>query len=303
MFSRVVLLASACALVAIPASAADLRGAAKETAAASQLCKETAELNPDIFGFSSGTDVASPKSLAMGLEYGGTFRSRSARYTGTDGKVQLSYGLLPCVEIGPSFTFGFSKESPYGGPRTETSALGAAIEAKFKLWGRAQHGFGATLVFEPSWSRVRERTQGSPRINYDETGLASKLLFDAVLVPEKLFFAFNLAHEATWIGLSPSEEESTFTTSAALALRMSETLYWGIEGSYRHAYADAFFDRAQGDAWFVGPTFLWQISDSATLSGAFAVQVAGNEKGATGGNLNLADFNQYEAKLKLGISF
>jgi hypothetical protein len=307
----------AAVLLPVAAQAADLKGKAPVAAAEPQLCKEVSEVNPDIFGFSSGTDVATPGSAALGLEYGGAFGTRSGRATDSEGKVQYSFGALPCIELGPSITFGHSaSEAAFSYDRTESDALGASIEAKFKLIGRAQAGFGMTLVFEPGWSRVNERTRfgdGSPSFknNHDEVGLASKILLDTVLVPDRLFLAVNFVHEATWIDVTPSEEESTFATSVALTLKAAENFYMGVEGSYRQAYSGAWFDHAEGDAWYVGPTFLWAISDNVALSGALAVQVAGAEKSHpfadepyfAQGNLNLTDFSQYEAKLKLGISF
>lgn len=310
-------LLAAAVLLPVAAQAADLRARAPVAAAAEpQLCKEVSEVNPDIFGFSSGTDVATPGSAALGLEYGGAFGSRSGSTTDSEGKVQYSFGAFPCIELGPSVTFGMGHSTlAYSPEDTKSEALGVALEAKFKLIGRAQAGFGMTAVFEPSWSRVRERNHLFNDVgdlvresnNHDETGLASKILLDTVLIPDRLFLAVNFVHEAAWIDVTPSEEESTFTTSAALTLQAAENFFLGVEGSYRHAYAGAWFDKAQGDAWFVGPTFLWSISESVALSGALAVQVAGSEKTSDEyvamGDLNLADFNQYEAKLKLGISF
>ncbi|NJO53674.1 MAG: hypothetical protein HC829_01520 [Bacteroidales bacterium] len=254
------------------AEAADLRGRAPVAAAEPQLCKETSEVNPDIFGFSSGSDVATPGSLALGIEYGGGFGTRTGRSMSTDGKVQLSYGLVPCVEIGPSVVFGHSYDEPYGfEERGESDAIGGAIEAKFKLLGRAQTGFGMTLVFEPSWVRVNESTRfadGSPTFenDHDETGLASKIVMDAVLVPDRLFFALNFIHEAAWIDVTPQEEESAFINSAALTLKATEAFYIGVEGSYRQAYAGAWFDKSRGDAWYVGPTFFWALSENVSLS-------------------------------------
>jgi hypothetical protein len=312
---RGTVLMAATLLLPVAAEAADLKGKAPVAAAEPQLCKEVSEVNPDIFGFSSGSDVATPGSAALGLEYGGAFGTRSGRATGTDGKVQYSFGAFPCVELGPSITFGHADaEAAYTYDRSESDALGAAIEAKFKLIGRSQAGFGLTLVFEPGWSRVRDRHRFVDdtglvfeKSNHNETSLASKILLDTVLVPDRLFFALNFVHEAAWIDVTPSEEESTFSTSAALTLKTAETFYIGVEGSYRHAYAGAWFDKAQGDAWFVGPTFLWAISENVALSGAWAIQVAGSEKSSEDyfatGDLNLVDFNQDEAKLKLGISF
>jgi hypothetical protein len=315
-----VLMVTAAVLLPVAAQAADLKGKAPAAAAEPQLCKEVSEVNPDIFGFSSGTDVASFGSAALGIEYGGAFGTRSGTFTGSGGKVQYSFGALPCVELGPSITFGMDRSTVAFSPEdAKSEALGAAIEAKFKLLGRAEAGFGMTLVFEPSWGRVRDRNHifndagdlVRESSSHDETGLASKILFDTVLVPDRLFLALNFIHEAAWIDVTPSEEESTFITSAALTLKAAENFFIGVEGSYRQAYAGAWFDKAQGDAWFVGPTFLWSISEHVTLSGAWAVQVAGSEKSHplddtpyfAQGDLNLIDFNQYEAKLKLGISF
>lgn len=303
-------------MVPLAAQAADLRAPA---AAAPQRCVETSEINPDIFGFSTGSDVAEPGSLALGLEYGGAFGARSGTFVGSEGKVQLSYGLVPCVEIGPSIVFGYEDWHARGGwAYGDASAFGAAIEAKFKLLTRAQNGIGLTLVFEPGWVRVRDKSYervlygrgyGSAfeadRASFSEFGLASKIALDAVVIPDRLFLAVNLIHEAAWPDVSPSEDSSTFAVSAALTAKLSDAFYLGVEGSYRQAYASAWFDDDQGDAVFLGPTFLWEITENVALSGAWSIQVAGDEPyyGLASTDLNLVDFNHHEAKLKLGISF
>ena len=250
-----IVMATAAVVLPAAAQAADLKGKAPVAAAEPQLCKEVSEVNPDIFGFSSGTDVATLGSAALGLEYGGAFGTRSGTLTGSEGKVQYSFGALPCVELGPSITFGMEHSTvAYSPEDAKSEAVGAAIEAKFKLLGRAQAGVGMTLVFEPSWGRVRDRKHlfndadelVRESNNHDETGLASKILLDTVLVPDRLFLAVNFIHEAAWVDVTPSEEESTFITSAALTLKAAESFFIGVEGSYRQAYSGAWFDQRRG---------------------------------------------------------
>lgn len=317
-FASLALATTSLVLLANSAPAADMAGRkGPEAAAESSLCKERTELVPDIFGFTSGSDVASFKSVGLGFEYGGAYGQRGGRFDSNLGKAQVSVGLLPCLEVGPEI-FGSRDifKSFDAVERDRASAFGGGVEVKLKLLGRAQHGFGLTLVAEPTIARVRERTitdDGTgaviTRRSFTETGLASKVLLDAVLVPERLFLAINLIHEVSWPDVTPSETSSTFTVSTAVSARLAETFYAGVEARYRHAYEGAWFDRALGDAWFLGPTMFWAITDKIAVSATWSTQVAGNAKAdpVTGdpnpGRLNLVDFNHHEAKAKLAVSF
>lgn len=314
------LLSALLAAAAMPSLAADPRGRAEPEPG---LCKERAELNPDIFGFSSGSDVATVGSVGLGFEIAPAFETRSGKFASHEGKAQIGIGLLPCVEIGPSIIGNREVTKAFQAIDEETSSFfGAGLEMKLKLLGRAQHGFGLTLVAEPTFGRVRERTRGEAddgtgtlvpfrrSRHFDEWGLASKVLVDTVLVPDRVFLAFNLAHEASWPDVTPNDDSSTLIASAAVSLRVTDSFYGGIEARYLKAYKSAWFDRPQGDAWFLGPTFLWAIGDNITLSGTWSTQISGKaspnpmETGQyASGRLNLIDFNHHEAKAKLGIAF
>jgi hypothetical protein len=289
-------------------------------------CKETKDsaLPADVFGFGSGTDVADSGSLGAGLEYNGGFGRRGGSFNGHSLKASVPYGLLPCLEIGPSLNFGFGRGTDRLLSTTDrTTAFGGQLEIKYKIFGRATHGFGLTLVTEPGYSWINTKLSdpltpfnGSERSR--QFSNTYKLLTDFALVPDRLFgafsvefaHAFNSAEPLALNGCAPaSGSPNTFCRSsnlnlrAAAALKVADPLFLGVEVQHLRAYDGAFLNQLAGHAWFVGPTFFWEpIPGKLSVSGTVAVQVAGKAQGVSG-KLDTTNFNQHIAKLKLGYAF
>ncbi|KAF0227358.1 MAG: hypothetical protein FD175_2701 [Beijerinckiaceae bacterium] len=305
--------------VNVSAQAADLRKKPTESPApAAQACKETAGLSPDIFGFAAGSDVADLGSWSAGAEYGGAFGTRFGSLQSHGLKLQASTSPFPCLEVGPSLTFGAGRSNErIGQTSTISNAIGGGIEFKYKLLGRSIHGIGLTLVVEPTLARGYSRLNdpfASPAIS--GTGLLAgntlKILIDSELVEDRLYGAFNVEHG---LGLTRSDVNGCTTNSgsgycrasnlnlrAALSLKVADNFYFGGEVSHQRAYDGAFLNRGLGHAWFAGPNFLWQINEKLSMNGAWASQIAGKSNGQTN-SLNLEQFNRHLAKVKLGYAF
>jgi hypothetical protein len=294
-----------------------------ETVAA---CKETKEsaLPPDVFGFGAGSDVADPGSLAAGLEYGGGFGERGRRFSTHSLKAQLSYGLLPCLEVGPSLNTGMANGRDRFSPISDrTSVFGGQVEFKYKLLGRATHGLGLTLVTEPGYSVFNARLKDplTPFVGSERShGFSNtyKALTDFAIVPDKLFGALSVefAHAYTSrepLGLAGCAtngissggycRSSNLNFRAALAYKAADPFFVGAEVQYLSAYDGAFLNRFAGSAVFVGPTFFWEIvPGKVAVNAAWATQVSGKARGVPG-NLDTTNFSQHIAKAKLAFTF
>lgn len=315
-------LASLIALAAsAPAFSAD--SPRKQTEAAPPLatiaCKEKDAVPPDAFGFAAGSDVADLGSLGAGLEYGGAFGARVGRASAHGVKASLSYGLAPCVEIGPSMTFGYERATdPAAATRFTAKSVAGAVEMKGKVLTRDQHGFGLTFVLEPSvaygWSRLRDDVAAVSLKGSGPTyGAIAKMLVDFAIFPERLYGALNLEYAAeatehdglTCAVMSGSGycKASSLNLRGALAYKISDALLLGADVSHQRVYEGAFLNRKPGYAWFAGPNLFWAPNETISVNFAWATQIAGKAHGQSGGKLNLDDFSRHVVKAKLGLAF
>lgn len=281
------------------AVAADLPSRAAAPAADGPACYEKEGLPTDVFGFTTGSDVNDLKSLSGSLTYGGAFGTRFGTFNAHSGTGQLSYGLVPCVEVGP-YVFGNVTRAGFGGVSGDLGAYGVGIENKYKILGRDAHGIGLTAIIDPSVARNDPAGFGNPNFTVYNTGL--RLFADKTLVAGKLYGALNLSHDLTWTGPSGYLKSSTLTIGGALAWQVVDGFYLGGEVRHQRRYGNLGFSREAGFATFAGPSFYWQATKALGLTAAYNVQVAGKAKNAPG-NLDLINFNQHQVKAKATYSF
>ncbi len=148
----------------------------------------------------------------------------------------------------------------------------------------------------------------------------ARVLIDFELMKDRLFGAINIEHAALWddpisqraaFGLpNPGfAKSSNLNIRAALAAKLTDTFYLGVEGSHQRAYAGVFLNRDLGNAWFAGPTFFWQATEKLAVTGAYNYQFAGQTTNAAtviGGSskgVDLVNFNRHQVKFKLAYSF
>ncbi len=298
---RPAVLASAVALtLAASASAADMH-ARKTTPAtpvpAASVCTESEGIPTDAFGFTTGSDVGDPGSFGPSLTYGGGFGARDGSAANHGATLQGSYGVIPCLEIGP-YVQGASTDTALGGRRSGSYGTGAGAEIKYRLLGRDVHGFGVTAVIDPSISRT-DPMPGHAFATYN-TGL--RLFADKTLVPGKLYAALNLSHDLTWTGHSNYARSATLTIGGALAWQIVENVY--LSGELRHLrhYEALGFSHESGNATFAGPGIYWQATKQFALSAAYNIQLAGKAKRQPG-DLDIINFSQHLVKAKAAYSF
>lgn len=281
------------------ASAADLpsRKGLAALAPPPSVCSESEGIPTDAFGFTTGSDVAEKGSFGPSLTYLGSYGARGGRFHGHVGQLQGSYGLLPCLEIGPYLLGGYADGSILGFDY-HARGWGAGVETKYKLLGRDVHGIGLTVVIDPSVTRT-DPSFGGPFTGYN-TGL--RIFADKTLVPGKLYAALNVSHDLTWTGPTPFARSSTLTIGGSLAWQVVEGIYLSGEVRHQRSYDTLGFSKEAGYATFAGPGVYWQATKQLALSAAYNVQLAGKAKGQPG-DLDLVNFSQHLVKVKAAYSF
>lgn len=292
----VVALLSGTATASLAADLPSRKGAPVAPPVASA-CTESEGIPTDAFGFTTGSDVADPGSFGASLTYGGAYGTRLGSSNSHGLQLQGSYGLAPCLEVGPYLLGGFSRSS-FAGVSADERSFGAGIETKYKLLGRDMHGIGLTAVIDPSFNRTDP--DGAGRFTTYNTGL--RLFADKTLVPGKLYAALNLSQDMTWTGPDPYARSSTFTVGGSLAWQVLEGVYLSGEVRHQRAHNTLGFGKEAGYATFAGPGVFWQATKQFAISAAYNVQVAGKAKNEPG-NLDLTNFSQHLVKVKAAYSF
>jgi hypothetical protein len=288
------------------ALAADLprRNAAPLAPPVSASCLETNALPTDAFGFTTGSDVTDVGAFGGTLTAGGVATSRSTRLTGVTGTAQVATGLFRCFEIGPYLYLGGSSAKSFG-LSGDTTVYGGGVEMKYKFLGRDVHGVGATadVDFSVGGNRFSGALFGGATTSFTNYTVAARLFLDREFIKDRLYGALNFEHVSTYARLAGvSLDSSAFNVRAALSVKAAPNFFVGGEAWYSRAYAGAGYGTYLGDAFSIGPNFLWAINDKWTLNGAYQVQVAGKSRLAPG-NVNLTNYNLHYARLKLGYAF
>ncbi len=272
--------------------------------APSASCKETKGLPVDAFGFATGSDVADLNAWGVAIDNVYTAGGRGGRAYGYTGTLQVSGSFFPCFELGPYVFYNIAGYKPYGGIERQGTVLGAGVEMKYKLLGRATHGVGLTLAVSPNVGRYNGFSIYGGRDSVFANSY--RLLVDAEIVKGKLFGALNLElFQAAYSNTLPGFRNlSQVNVRGALTSPITDSFYFGAETSFQVAHTGMWMDgRFRATAAYVGPTFLWAINDKFTLNGTWAYQVYGNDKSGPNKNLGTAVFPLHQVRAKLSYAF
>lgn len=257
----------------------------------------------DIFGFTAGSGVGDVGEHGASFEFDGASGKRGGSYALFSQK--YAYERV----IAPSTTFGMALFTAYHRVRDvpveplNSSAFqfdGASVELAYRLIeSDGGNPFGFKLAVEPRWARLT----GGGR-HTEAFGAELKFITDAVVVPERLFWAANLVLDA---GTEREVEVSRYVAgsgaklSSAITYQIQPTFFVGLEATYLQAF-DGLFGRTAGSALFLGPTLYFKISEKAALNLTIAPQLAGKAKGVSG-TLDLDNYERAITRVKLSMDF
>src|SRR6185295_20349876 len=145
----------------------------------------------DIFGFTAPTDIGNPGDTGFANEIDGRFGKRSGSYSAWFSKYEFSRTLSEDWWIAGSFfgAYHHSRNVPDIADINKLAFLGLSFEIERRIFRRsAGNPFAVSVSVEPAWARI-DGTTGQPSNAY---GAAFKFFIDAVVVPDKLFWAANL---------------------------------------------------------------------------------------------------------------
>jgi hypothetical protein len=256
-----------------------------------------------LFGFTEGTDIG--EAGEREFESDSTFRSgkTTGSFTDTASELEFKYTAFENFRISALATLAYYDIGGVTGmdDRRQGSLQSLAFNARYRLLNHDTAPFGMTVSVEPHWGFVDE-TSGAVIRHF---GWEGDLLFDRALMPDLLFGALNLHYDTDRAQTVPgggAEQQPTVGIFLALAGQVAPGVWIGGEGRYFRAYQGAGFEFFSGDALYLGPTFYAKLGGRAWISAAFDVQVRGRSV-TDPGALNLADFERYQGKFRVGFDF
>jgi len=257
----------------------------------------------NLFGFTLGSDIDPAGTWGVAFETIGAFGKREGRYAAGNSKLELSYA--PIDNLSVSFSLLGGAWDINGNPDLPDTKImrfrGAGGELRWRLLERGPSPVGLTLHVEPSMTLADEVT-GQAGTGY---GSENKLILDAMLVSDRLWGGLNLLYDLEtfrpWSGPA-TEEGSVGGVSGGLTARVTPTLFLGAEIRYLMAFEKLLLSRQVGNALYLGPTGYWRMSNTAWMSLAWNIQVAGHANNDPA-RLDLTNFSRQMVRFKLGFEF
>lgn len=259
----------------------------------------------DIFGFTAATDTGDKGDFGFANELNGFRGKRDGSYRALSNKMEWSYTPFEDWWFAASgFIADHRIRDVTDIPNiSDTQFEGLSTEVQWRFLKRsAGNPFAFAVAVEPFRSRI-DLTTGIQAKSY---GAAFKFLTDAVIIPDRLFWAANII----WVPVRQQDLEDRnlwLTTSGsslqtALTLQLSKSIFVGAEVRQLAAYDGSFFDQRTGYAYYLGPTFLWKISEQVAFNATWQPQIAGKSIDNPTLRYDLDNFDRAQFRFKLAVT-
>ena len=260
----------------------------------------------DIFGFTTPTDVGNPGEKGFSNENDGRLGKRGGTYHALNAKYEISSTFAPDWWIAASLFAArtLSRQVPDLADVNRIAFDGVSFELEHRIVKRsATNPLAVSLSMEPRSARI-DTVSGQPA---QAINAAFKLFVDAVLVPDKVFWAFN----TIWTpqrAEDPSDRgrwgsSSSILLSTAIAYQISAKLFVAAETRYLASFSTLFPRHEVGHAVYLGPAIWWKITDKVAFNTTFQPQITGRSTANPGLRLDLDNFEKAQFRAKVVIAF
>jgi hypothetical protein len=256
-----------------------------------------------IFGFMIGADVGEVGEREFQTETTGRIGKDGGSYQALGQELELEF--VPVrnfrVEVGTTLTAHSIDGVPGLEDRNQFGWQGASLDLRYKFLDREIAPVGLTLALESHGDRIDDIT-GAQVYNY---GTELTLAVERDVIPHLAVATFNLSYEPEWThfaGAPAGEQESTLGVAFGLMAQLRPGFLLGGEARYFRKYDGIALDELAGQAFFIGPTAYFQLSERARITANWSVQAWGQPAG-TGAALDLVNFERHQARLVFGVNF
>src|SRR5262245_10220811 len=256
-----------------------------------------------LFGFTQGSDIGQAGETKLEADTTGRFGKREGSYNAAATSLEAKFTLTDSVLIAPTATIAYYDIARVPGldDRRQGRLQDLSLEMRYRLLNREHAPFGLTFVIDPEWGFADEFSGARAR----QYGAEFRIAADRELVHDRLYAALNLLYipEVTRVyGTDSTARESTFGAYLAVTGQVRPGLFLGAEARYLEHFEGTALDHFAGRAFYLGPTLYGGLGGRWWLSATWNFQVAGRAADGPGA-LDLTNFERYQGKLRIGVSF
>jgi hypothetical protein len=256
-----------------------------------------------IYGFMIGSDVGDPGEREFQTTMTGRFSKQAGNYQALDQQLELEF--VPFrnfrIEVGTTLAAYDISSVPGVANLNQAGWQGATLDLRYKFFDRETAPFGLTVAVESHGSRFDDISGLSAR----DYGTELTLVLERDLIPHLAVATLNLGYQPEWThlaGMPTGQRDSTLAVAAGLMAQVRPGLLLGGEARYFRQYDGIGLDQLVGEAFFVGPTAYFQLSERARITASWSFQAWGRPA-ASSVTLDLVNFERQQARLVFGLNF
>jgi len=250
----------------------------------------------NLFGFLEGADVGEKGDRSLEFETTGSFGRERGVYNSIEQEIIFENTLTD--SLGLELGAHLLGQDIYGVPGLPDFAgvnfLGVSAELRYIVWRRTRDiPIQATLTAQPQYNSVADAGRQT-----NDFSTSFRAIVDAISMDQRLYGAINLVYapESSRLRGLALDDTAVLSGSAALSYRPAPALMFGAEADYDRAYGGLVPRGFEGQAFYLGPTFHYQINEKIDLSAAFLAQ-------APASRVDFDEFPRQLAKLRLEVEF
>ncbi|MBV8798104.1 MAG: transporter [Hyphomicrobiales bacterium] len=250
----------------------------------------------NLFGFLEGADVGEQGDRSLEFETTGSFGRQQGGYNSIEQEIIFEPTLTD--SLGVEFGAHLLGQDIHGVPGLPDFAgvnfMGGSVELRYVVMHRtADLPIQLTVTAEPEYSVMADAGRQT-----NDYSTSFRAIADVISVDQRLYGAINLVYEPDGARLpgQPWQSTALLSASAALSYRPTPALMFGGEADYDRAYGGLVPRGFEGQAFYLGPTFHYQINEKIDLSAAFIAQTPF-------GRVDFEEFPRQLAKLRLEVEF
>jgi hypothetical protein len=250
----------------------------------------------NLFGFLEGADVGEQGDRSLEFETTGSFGRQQGGYNSIEQEIIFEPTLTD--SLGVEFGAHVLGQDIHGVPGLPDFAgvnfMGGSVELRYVVMHRtADLPIQLTVTAEPEYSVMADAGRQT-----NDYSTSFRAIADVISMDQRLYGAINLAYAPDSSRLAGLTLDNTaiLSASAALSYRPTPALMFGGEADYDRAYGGLVPRGFEGQAFYLGPTFHYQINEKIDLSAAFIAQTPF-------GRVDFEEFPRQLAKLRLEVEF
>jgi hypothetical protein len=250
----------------------------------------------NLFGFLEGADVGEQGDRSLEFETTGSFGREQGVYNSIEQEFIFENTLTDSLglELGAHVLGQDIQGVPALPDFVGVNFLGVSAELRYLVWRRTKDiPIQVTLTAEPEYNSITDSGRQT-----NDFSTAFRAIADVISMDQRLYGAINLVYapESSRLAGLALQEAAILSASAALSYRPTPALMFGAEADYDRAYGGLVPRGFEGQAFYFGPTFHYQINEKIDLSAAFLAQTPF-------GRLDFDEFPRQLAKLRLEVEF